>query len=264
MIAAGCDVGSLTAKAVILKDDHLIAAKIINAKSKPENSAGEVMGLAIKEAGIAMQDIEYCVATGYGRKQISFVDDAKSEIACHARGAHHLLPNVRTVIDIGGQDCKVARIDENGKVVNFITNDKCAAGTGRFLEVMAEVLEISLDDLGKVSERARNTVALASLCTVWAQAEVIRYINEDIPVSDIVSSINQAMAGRVGIIAKSVGLEKDVCMTGGVTKNKGVLKSLQSSIGVKIKKPGMDPQLVGALGAAIFAEDTLKKGGIKS
>ncbi len=260
MVVAGCDIGSLTAKSVILSQGNILAAKVIKARSRPAESARDVMDMALSEANLTMKDVSCCVGTGYGRKQIDFVDDVKSEISCHAKGANYFLPTVKTVIDIGGQDCKIIRVDMNGKVVKFNTNDKCAAGTGRFLEVMADVLALSLEEMGKNPTKAKHVEPLASTCTVWAQAEVIRHVNDGKPVHEIIASINQAMAYRVAVLVNAAGVEKDVCMTGGVSKNVGVMKSLQDKIGVKIKKTRMDPQLIGAFGAAVFAGEKTMEG----
>ena len=218
------------------------------------------MDLAISDANLELDDIAYVVGTGYGRNHIPFVNQVKSEISCHAKGAIFLLKSVRTVIDIGGQDCKVTRIDKDGRVIRFITNDKCAAGTGRFLEVMADALGVTLSELGNLSKKAKKTETLASICTVWAQAEVIRLINDGLSTEDIASSVNDAMANRVALIANSIGIERDVCMTGGVSKNYGVVKALGQKLSTRIVKPRVDPQLVGALGAAIFSNEELKEG----
>ena len=258
MIIAGCDVGSLTAKVVIMTNGKILASQVIRSKTRPEESAKEVMDMALKEAGLSMDAIECCIGTGYGRKKIPFVDDVVSEISCHGKGAQFLLPTARTVIDVGGQDCKTMKIDGGGKLIKFIANDKCAAGTGRFLEVMAKVLGVRLEDLGALSDRARSPVALASTCTVWAQAEVVRNFNEGNSTEDIGASINEAMAQRVAILVNSIGVEKDVCMTGGVAKNIGVVKGLERLLGVKIKKLKLDPQIVGALGAAVYAKEKLE------
>ncbi|MEA3470249.1 MAG: acyl-CoA dehydratase activase [Thermodesulfobacteriota bacterium] len=260
MIVAGCDIGSLTAKVVIMSDGKILASPVIKSKSRPEESAKEVMDMALSTAGLPMDAIEYCIGTGYGRKKIPFVKEVISEIACHGKGAKFLLPTARTVIDIGGQDCKTMKIDGSGKLIKFITNDKCAAGTGRFLEVMANMLGVRLDELGPLSARARSPLALASTCTVWAQAEVVRNFNEGKSIEDIGASVNEAMAKRVAILANSVGVEKDVCMSGGVAKNIGVVKGLERLLGVKIKKLKLDPQIVGALGAAVFAKEKLEGG----
>jgi predicted CoA-substrate-specific enzyme activase len=166
---------------------------------------------------------------------------------------------VRTIIDVGGQDCKAIRLDEKGNIVRFITNDKCASGTGRFLEVMAKLLGLELDDLGKLSAQARNPISLAATCTAWAQAEVIMHLNSNTSKADLASGINQAMAARVAILAKSVGVEKDVCMTGGVAKNAGVLEAMEKQLGAPMRRLRVDPQLMGALGAAVFARDMMGK-----
>ncbi len=259
MIVAGCDVGSLTTKAVILNNTRVIGHALIPSSFNPEKSAPEVMDMALRAAGLTMKDIGFCVGTGYGRERIPFVGKAVSEIACHAKGAHWLLQSVRTIIDIGGQDCKAIRLDEKGNIVRFITNDKCASGTGRFLEVMARLLGLGLDELGTLSAQARNPITLAATCTAWAQAEVIMHLNSNTSKADLASGINQAMAARVAILAKSVGVEKDVCMTGGVAKNAGVLEAMEKQLGVPMRRLRVDPQVMGALGAAVFARDMMGK-----
>lgn len=261
MIYSGVDVGSLTSKAVLIKQGRIIESVVIKSKPKPWESADDVMKIVLSKAGISMDDVKYCIGTGYGRDKISFINDAVSEIACHSRGAKCLVPTARTVIDIGGQDCKVMKLDSNGDVEKFITNDKCASGTGRFLEVMARVLDVSLDELGEMSSTARKPINMASACTVWAQADVIQHLNDKVPVEDIAAGINNAMAGRIAILANSVGLERDICMTGGVAKNNGVISSLEKSLGVRIKRiKREDPQLAGAIGAAMIAKDKAEGG----
>jgi len=255
MIVAGCDVGSLTAKAVILNGGKILGQAVIRAKDRPEESAQAVFKLALDHAGVREADLAGCVGTGYGRNRIPFVSAAVSEITCHARGAQWLMPSVRTVIDVGGQDCKAIRIGADGKVANFITNDKCAAGTGRFLEVMAGILGVDLTELGLLSERATAALTLSSTCTVWAQAEVIQLLNADIPAVDIGAAVNEAMANRVAILARAVGVEREVCMTGGVAKNVGVVKALERLLGAGVKRLRQDPQIVGALGAAVIARE---------
>ena len=255
MMSAGCDVGSLTTKAVILNNTRVISHALIPSSFNPGKSAAEVMDMALNAAGLTLKDIGFCVGTGYGREKIPFVGKAVSEIACHARGAHWLLPSIRTIIDIGGQDCKAIRIDETGNIVRFVTNDKCASGTGRFLEVMAKLLGLTLEELGSLSAQARNPITLAATCTAWAQAEVIVHLNQNTPKADLAAGINQAMAARVAILAKSVGVEKDVCMTGGVAKNAGVLEAMEKQLNVPMRRLRLDPQVMGALGAAVFARD---------
>ncbi|MBP7232062.1 MAG: 2-hydroxyglutaryl-CoA dehydratase [Syntrophaceae bacterium] len=263
MFAAGCDVGSLTSKAVIMKDGKIIQSLIIKSKARPWESADEVMNMLLTRAGLTMKDIKSCVGTGYGRDKISFIDEAVSEIACHGKGARWLVPSVRTVIDIGGQDCKALRLDDKGNMVKFITNDKCASGTGRFLEVMAKVLNLKLDEMGEMSVRSRQPVTFASACTVWAQADVIQHLNDKVPIEDIAAGVNNAMASRMSTLANNIGLEKDVCMTGGVAKNNGVVSALEKHLGLRIKRIRReDPQLAGAIGAALFAAEKTK-GGVK-
>lgn len=211
-----------------------------------------------------MNDIAYCIGTGYGREKISFVQDVKSEVSCHGKGATWMLPSVKTIIDIGGQDCKTMKVDGDGRVVRFVANDKCASGTGRFLEVMAGVLDISIEELGKLSTRANTPVTLASTCTVWAQADVIKFINSGVPIVDIGAGINAAMAKRVAILVNTVKPEGDVLMTGGVAKNVGVVATLEKLLGRKIKKTRKaDPQIAGAIGAALFSMEKINTGGEK-
>jgi predicted CoA-substrate-specific enzyme activase len=217
-------------------------------------SAEAAMKEALSAAGARMKDLTCIVGTGYGREKISFVDDAVSEIACHGRGAKWLIPSAKTIIDIGGQDCKAMKVDDAGRVLKFITNDKCASGTGRFLEVMATVLGVAVDELGRFSAKAKAPITLASTCTVWAQADVIKYLNSGYAAADIGAGINTAMANRVAILANSIKAEKDVCMTGGVAKNTGVVRTLSKVIGQRIKVARQaDPQLAGAIGAAVLA-----------
>jgi predicted CoA-substrate-specific enzyme activase len=261
-IVAGCDVGSLTSKAVIMKHGRILGSAIIKSRPKPKDSAEVVMQGALDVAGLYMDDIAYCTGTGYGREKISFVRDIKSEISCHGKGARWLLPSVKTIIDIGGQDCKAIKVDGDGRVVHFAANDKCASGTGRFLEVMAGILGVSIEDLGKLSSRSNTPVTLASTCTVWAQADVIKYINSGVPVADIGAGINGAMAKRVAILANTVKPEGDILMTGGGAKNTGVVSTLEKLLGRKIKKTRKaDPQIAGAIGAALFSMENVSPGG---
>ena len=261
MIVAGCDVGSLTTKAVILNQKSILGHAIVNSTFRPEESAREVMEKALAASGLSIGDIKFCVGTGYGRDRVPFVGKVVSEIACHAKGAHWLLPSVRTVIDIGGQDCKAVKLDDSGNMLKFITNDKCASGTGRFLEVMAKVLGVELGDLGALSVKAKSPITLASACTVWAQADVIQHLNDRVPVEDIAAGVNAAMASRMATLANNIGVERDVCMTGGVAKNDGVVSALEKLLGVRIKRiRRADPQLAGALGAALIAGDRANGG----
>ncbi|KPA09867.1 activator of (R)-2-hydroxyglutaryl-CoA dehydratase [Candidatus Magnetomorum sp. HK-1] len=255
-IVAGFDVGSLTTKAVILKNKKILGSVIIKSGPKPVESANKVMETLLHETGLAQNDIKYAIGTGYGREKISFIDDAVSEISCHGKGAQWFLSSARTIIDIGGQDCKVMKLDKDGNLIKFITNDKCASGTGRFLDVMAKVMNIEVSDLGELSEKSTKPITFSSMCTVWAQADVIKHINSRRPAEDICAGINGAMANRVSMLTNTIKIEKDICMTGGVAKNKGVVKALGKILGCRIKRiKKIDPQLMGAVGAALFAQE---------
>ena len=261
MIVAGCDVGSLSAKAVIMKNDDILASHVIFAKPEPEDSAREVIGTALDKAGLSLKNIVQCVGTGYGRNSIPFAHSVESEIACHGRGAQWLMPEVRMVIDIGGQDAKAIRLDAGGNVIRYAYNDKCASGTGRFLEVMAGALGISIEEMGEISSRAKNPITISNQCVVFAETEIISLINKGTGLSDIVSGLHRAMAHRVASLAKGIELERNVTMTGGVAKNTGMFSALEEALGVKIMKMDTDPQLMGALGAAIFARKAIEQKG---
>ncbi|MBU1170980.1 MAG: 2-hydroxyglutaryl-CoA dehydratase [Proteobacteria bacterium] len=259
-VVAGCDVGSLATKAVIMDKRRIVASVIIRSGPRPAESAQKAMDQVLSESGLLSGDISYCVGTGYGREKIPFVNESLSEISCHGKGAMFLVPSTRSVIDIGGQDCKVIKLDAKGNLVKFITNDKCASGTGRFLDVMAKVMNIPVSELGDLSLTSREPITLASMCTVWAQADVIKNINARRPAQDICAGINTAMANRVSMLANAMSLENDICMTGGVAKNKGVVHALARLMGKRIKDiRQVDPQLVGAVGAALFAHEKAGK-----
>jgi len=256
MITAGCDIGSLTAKAVILQDGKLLASEVILASAQPEKSALEVMRLAIETAGIKMEDIEYCVGTGYGRKHIPFMNSVESEIACHGRGAVWQVPSARTVVDIGGQDAKAIRVDEKGNVERYVYNDKCASGTGRFLEIIADSLDIKLEDMGAISGKSSEKLTLSNQCVVFAETEIISLVNEGKEIADIVSALHQAVANRAASLARGILVEPDAVMTGGVAKNSGMFGALERALGIKLHRVE-NPQINGALGAALFAADKI-------
>ncbi|MFZ5597376.1 MAG: acyl-CoA dehydratase activase [Bacillota bacterium] len=259
MIVAGCDIGSLTAKAVIMADRKIIAEEVIRAAAPPERSADEVMERALSIAGLTLNDIDFCVGTGYGRKRIPFANAIESEIACHGKGAIWRDPLVRTVIDIGGQDSKVIRIDGSGTVERYVYNDKCASGTGRFLEIMADALGVRLEEMGIISLQSSSPVAISSQCVVFAETEIISLVNEGIDMPDIVGGLHIALAKRVAGLAGSIGVERKVAMSGGVAQNPGILKAMESALGYSVKKLD-NPQVNGALGAAVLAMETLQSG----
>ena len=258
MIVAGCDVGSLTGKAVILKDGEILAYSIVPTTPKPERTAKNAMDAALENGELALDEIEYIVGTGYGRVKIPFANSELSELSCHGKGAHSFVPSIRTIIDVGGQDCKVIKVDKNGKILDFAMNDKCAAGTGRFLEVMAKTLELKLEDLGPISLQSKNQAKISAQCSVFAETEVVSLMADGVEVADIVAGIHDAIASRIMSLVYRVGLEQDLTITGGVAKNIGVVAYLEKKLGSETKKLPVDPQLMGALGAALTAKEKLQ------
>jgi predicted CoA-substrate-specific enzyme activase len=257
MIVAGCDVGSLTGKAVILKDGEILSSSIVPTTPKPEITAQNAMQEALTNANLSLDRIEFIVGTGYGRVKIPFAHSEISELTCHGKGAHSFISSIRTIIDVGGQDCKVIKVDKNGKILDFAMNDKCAAGTGRFLEVMAKTLELELEELGSISLESKNQAKITAQCSVFAETEVVSLMADGVEVSDIVAGINDAIASRIMSLVYRVGLEEDLTITGGVAKNIGVVTYLEKRLGVTSKKLPIDPQIIGALGAALIAKEQL-------
>jgi predicted CoA-substrate-specific enzyme activase len=256
MIFAGCDVGSLTGEAVVLKGDEILAYEIVRVRPRPEQTAQEAMSLALDRIGLTFDHIDYCVSTGYGRDRIPFANSGISEISCHGRGAQWAQPSVRTIIDIGGQDLKVIRVDQFGYMVDFVMNDKCAAGTGRFLENMAKIMGMTLDELGPAAFDATRPEGITKTCTVMAQFDVMCLLTDGCKKADIAAGIARAMAERIVKMAKRVGVRKDVTITGGVAKNPAVVQSLKDVLGIELlEMSDVDPQIIGALGAALFAKE---------
>ena len=248
----GIDIGSTASKCVILKNGKEIAAKSLISVGAGTSGPQRAIEQVLENAGMTHDDMAYVLATGYGRNSLDHVADKQmSELSCHAQGAYFLFPDVRTVIDIGGQDVKILRV-ENGAMTNFQMNDKCAAGTGRFLDVMARVLEVDVNDLGTLGAKSTKDVAISSTCTVFAESEVISQLAQDTDKRDIINGIHQSVAGRVAGLAHRVGVQDQVVMTGGVAQNAGVVKALEDQLGHKIHTSPLT-QYVGALGAALFA-----------
>ncbi len=253
---AGIDVGSLTAEALVMDEDGKTrAAQIIGVRPRVEQSAGDVFGKTLASAGLEENQIDLCFSTGYGRDSISFAVKNISEISCHGRGAHFLSPNIRTVVDVGGQDCKVIKVDGEGFLEDFVMNDKCAAGTGRFLEMMARTLGVDVSELGPLALKSRKPLTLSSVCTIFSEVEVMQLLYSRKKAKHIAAGVHVAMARRIKTLVGRVGLEKEVCMTGGVSKNKGMMTLLERELGLRFQKLSMDAQLMGALGAALFARD---------
>jgi len=259
MIVAGCDVGSLTAEAVIMDNGTILGSEIIRVRPRAEQSAGDVMDKLLARLELTYEDIEYCVSTGYGRETIPFAGGNISEISCHGMGAHWLVPSVRTVIDVGGQDCKAIRIDEQGLLEDFVMNVKCAAGTGRSLELMAEALGVDITELGPLSLESKSPAVITNQCSIFAETEILHYLCEEKSIADIAAGISESMARRVKMLVGKVGVKEDIGITGGVSKNAGVVKNLERMLGKTFLQFPEDPQIIGALGAAIFAAEKAKK-----
>jgi len=256
MLVGGCDVGSATGKAVVMKDGEIISYVIIPSTTKPEVTARMAMDEAMEKAGLSLiEDLDYIVGTGYGRLKVPFANENISEITCHARGAYWMSPTVRTVVDIGGQDCKVMSIDDKGKVLEFVMNDRCAAGTGRFFEAMARALDCGLEGLSELSLQAKRPATITSQCSVFAESEVITLVNEGVELADIAAGLHNSIAGRLNSMVRKVGLVEDVALTGGCAKNEGLAKALEGKLGVSVRKLPQDPQIAGAVGAALIARE---------
>lgn len=259
MIVAGCDVGSLTTKAVILKDDAILGSELIRSRASAGQSAVDVMDKLLKTLDLTYSDIDYCVGTGYGRYVVPFADANVSEISCHGRGAHWLAPTLRTIIDVGGQDFKVIKVDDQGFMEDFRMNDKCAAGTGRSLEIMARSLGVDISQLGPLSLEASNPVALNKPCCVMTQIEIRHLIFEGKDNADIAAGIRDITARSIVFLLHTVGIQKDIGMTGGVAKHIGIVNCLEQLLETTFVQFTVDPQIIGAVGAALFAADKAKK-----
>jgi len=254
MIFAGCDVGSLTAKAVLIKNNSILAFQVERAKATPLKSATLVLDRVLKKAGINYKEIKANCATGYGRDHIPFASTNISEISAHALGVHFLDKTIKTVIDIGGQDAKVISLDNKGGVQDFIMNDKCAAGTGRSLEVLAKALNIDLKDLGPLSLRSWRPVEINNKCSIFMELEVLQALYRKKKIKNIAAGINDAVARRVASLAASIESKPHFALTGGVAKNIGVMKKLEKIMKLKFIRLRTDPQIIGALGAALFVK----------
>lgn len=260
LATAGVDIGSTTSKAVVLVDGAVKSAVIGDSSTNPARTAEEIYERALADAGLTRAAVKYVVGTGYGRTRVAFADRDVSEITCHGRGANFLAPDCRTVIDIGGQDTKAICIDDKGNLLDFAMNDKCAAGTGRFLEAMARSLEVPVSEMSKHYFEDGRPCTISSMCSVFAESEVINLINDGIPMPRIVKGLLQSLANRVSAQVRRVGIVEQVVMTGGVAKNDGVRHALSTKLRVDVSAcNGIDPQVVGALGAAVVAAESVLK-----
>jgi predicted CoA-substrate-specific enzyme activase len=258
MIVGGVDIGSATGKAVVMKDGEILSMNLMAATTNPQNTAQMVMEKAIAEAGLSsIEDLDSVVSTGYGRLKIPFAQENISEISCHAKGAHWMASGTRTVVDIGGQDCKVISVTEKGTVLNFVMNDRCAAGTGRFFEAMARALCCGLDGISALENQGDDPCIISNQCSVFAESEVVTLVNEGTDLGNIIAGINISVASRLTSMVRRVGLKEELVLTGGCSKNEGLVRALAGKLNVTINKLPLDPQLAGALGAALIAAQKL-------
>ncbi len=248
----GVDVGSTASKCVILNNGKEIVEKVVIDVGAGTSGPERAINAILEQTGLAMDDMKYILATGYGRNSLETAHNQMSELSCHAKGAYFLFPDVKSVIDIGGQDAKVLRVGPNGMIENFVMNDKCAAGTGRFLEVMARVLEIGIDDMGKLHFESTERASISSTCTVFAESEVISQLSKKTKKEDIIAGIHYSVGKRVSGLSNRVGLVDQVVMTGGVAKNAGIVDALEEATGHKLHVSSL-AQYNGAIGATLFA-----------
>lgn len=259
MYVMGVDSGSTSTNAVIMDQNREMKAfAVVRTGAKSGESANKILNQILEKAGLQREDIAWIVSTGYGRVSIPFADEAVTEISCHGRGAHYFNPNIRTILDIGGQDSKGIKLNEQGEVIDFVMNDKCAAGTGRFLEMIARTLEIEIQELGEVALKSKEEIDITSMCSVFAESEVISLIANNKEKADIANGVCRSIANKSHSLLKRVGMEGDFMMTGGVAKNKGVVKAVEEKIGAKLYICE-EPEIVGATGACLYALDHMNQ-----
>ncbi len=254
MFFMGIDIGSRGAKGVVLEDNKIATSFIGDTGPESVKTSEMVRDNMLKNLGITMKEINYNMATGYGRVLVPFAHENVSEISAHAKGANWYFPSVRTILDMGGQDCKAINVNEKGQVTKFIMNDKCAGGTGRFLELIASVLALQLEEIGQISLESKKNFPFNTVCAVFAKSEAISLMKKGTPKSDILAGLHDAIAVRCHNLLKRVNIEKDFTITGGIAKNKGMVAKIKEKVGIEpVLAP--DPQIMGALGAALFAKD---------
>lgn len=266
IITGGVDVGSVSTQAVVMVDGLIYAYSNMRTGSDSPDSAQKAMDWALKDTDLALDKIHYVVGTGYGRVNVPFANKAVTEIACHARGANFLYgPSVRTVLDMGGQDCKAISCDERGKVTAFLMNDKCAAGTGRGMEVFAELMQVSIEQIGDLSLQVeKEPDPVSSTCVVFAKSEAVGLMRKGWPKNDVLAAYCKSMAHRVYSLLHRIEMKKDFAITGGIAKNAGVVTRLEKELGLSAIKPTFDTQIAGAVGAALFAKALAEKEGKKA
>jgi predicted CoA-substrate-specific enzyme activase len=253
----GVDIGSVFSKAVVCADQTVKAFAFIPSKGNYKEAAEKVVRDALKKTNLPFEDISYTVATGYGASSVSSSKQAVTDISCQGKGIHHLFPSVRTIIEIGGQFSKVIKLDDAGRVTNFILNEKCAGGSGRFLQIIARLLHIDIEEIGPFLFKSQNPVDFNTGCAVFAESEAISRIAEGALKEDILAGIHQAMASKIINLIERAGLVKDCTLTGGGAKDIGLVKTFEASLGINLYIPE-EPQISAAFGAALIAEERLR------
>ena len=257
--AAGVDVGSTQTKATIINEaGEIVSRSLTDTGSNVVHAAEAAFQEALESVKLREEEVEYIVGTGYGRYRVTFGNTQVTEISCHARGAVHMIPQTRTVLDMGGQDTKAIRIGSSGEILDFCMNDKCAAGTGRFLGAASSALEISLDELGPTALQSSKPVKISTTCTVFAESEVISWVGKGKKIEDILWGVHQSIASRSVGLMRRVGIEEEVSFTGGVAKNIGMITALEEKLELKLNVSN-ESHYMGALGAALFALDFILK-----
>jgi len=258
--AAGVDVGSTQTKAVIIDEDRKIVGRsLLDTGANVIKAAESAFVAALKQGGVDEEEVEFVVGTGYGRYRVTFGNTQVTEISCHGRGAVHLFPETRTVVDMGGQDTKAISVSAEGEITDFCMNDKCAAGTGRFLGAAAAALDIPIDDLGPISLQSDRPIKISTTCTVFAESEVLAWIGKGKKIEDILSGVHKSIASRSASLMRRVGINDQVTFTGGVSRNEGMVKALEERLGTALNI-SEDCHYMGALGAALFAHDHVVAG----
>jgi predicted CoA-substrate-specific enzyme activase len=255
LIYAGCDLGTITAKVVIVKDDEIIAHEVLPYRNLPKQIAGEVYQKALSRADLSPEQINYCVATGFGKKAVSYANAESSEVVCLSRAFRFLNPTVRTIIDVGGQSMRAINVNHKGRVLDSTVNEKCAAGTGKFIEVMARALELPLEEIGELPFSAGDPVSITSQCGVFAESEVITYVNDGRETTDIVAGIARSVANKISSLVRRISMDETFALVGGVAKNKGVVELVKEELGIKFVDLDTDSQILGAMGAALVARE---------
>jgi benzoyl-CoA reductase subunit D len=252
MITAGIDMGAKTVKVVILKDGKVLAKSLVVAGREKEKYAQDAFDEALKQGGISSKDVQHITATGVGRKRVPFANDDVTAVSADIKGVNSLVPSARTVIDVGAEEGRAIRCDANGKLIDFAVNEKCAAGAGTFVETLARTMEIKLEDAGELSLKSTQSIEMNAQCAVFGESEMVSLVHQKVPKVDIIHAVHDAIASRIGSLVRTIEVEKDIAVIGGVARNVGFIDSLKKNLGLDVIVPE-EPEFAGALGAALIA-----------